>query len=281
MKCEQDLIGIDGSHGSMTGYVLDNDEDVDLHRRRPAIVVIPGGGYTMRAFHEAYPIAWKMIGFGYHAFILHYSVAPSRYPVAVLQLAEAIRQIRRHADEWHVDPDAIVVLGFSAGAHLAASLATGWKNDPVFAEHGYEPEQIRPNGLVVGYPVITAFPPAAEKNSFITLLGSKEKASDPVWQERLSVERHVDAGCPPVFDWHTAADGYVSPLNSLLLAQACLKAGVPVELHIFPHGDHGLGLGTKETQTGGNPATIVPDVQVWPDLFKRWMDRLFPDANFG
>ncbi len=270
----QTIDGIDGTKATFHGYVIDNSKEMDPNRRRPAIMIVPGGGYVMTSDREAEPVALRMLGYGYNAFILRYSCAPSRWPVSLIELAEAMRRIRQHADEWHVDPDAIVLMGFSAGGHLAASLATGWESDPVFAEHGYRAADIKPNGLVLGYSVLDAGR-WTHQGSIIGLVG-EQKAKDPKQIEKLSLQKHVSRAVPPVFLWHTATDDTVPVQNSLMFAQACIEKGIPTELHIFPKGGHGLSVGTRETSIKGwHDYGIEPDVQAWPSLFKKWMDRTF------
>ena len=97
----------------------------------------------------------QFLAAGFNAFVLRYSVKPSIFPVALLEAAEAMRRIRTHADEWHCDADAIAAIGFSAGGHLAANLATS-ASDDVLAAHGYDADAVRPNGLMLAYPVITS-----------------------------------------------------------------------------------------------------------------------------
>lgn len=267
---EQTIAGIDGTAASFRGYIIDNSEEVLPDRKRPAVLVIPGGGYEMTSDREAEPIALKMLAFGFHAFILRYSVAPSRYPVALLEAAEAMRLIREHADEWHVDPQAVVVAGFSAGGHLAASLGTIGGND-VLAAHGYDPAAIRPNGMLLSYPVITSGE-FAHRGSFDAVLGDDK--DDPAMLERLSLEKQVSDATPPTFIWHTVPDDCVPVRNTLLFIDALMAHGVPVEAHLFPSGGHGLSLGTAETAWQGING-IEECVQVWPELFRRWMLRTF------
>lgn len=267
---EQTIAGIDGTAASFRGYIIDNSEEVLPDRRRPAVLVIPGGGYEMTSDREAEPIALKMLAFGFHAFILRYSVAPSRYPVALLEAAEAMRLIREHADEWYVDPQAVVVAGFSAGGHLAASLGTVGGDD-VLAEHGYDPADVRPDGMLLSYPVISSGE-FAHRGSFNALLG--DDRDDPTMLERLSLEKQVADVTPPTFIWHTVPDDCVPVRNTLLFIDALMAHGVPVEAHLFPSGGHGLSLGTAETAWQGVNG-IEECVQVWPELFRRWMLRTF------
>lgn len=266
---QQLLTGIDGSEATLVGYVLDNTSEIDMNRRRPAVLILPGGGYAFTSDREAEPIAMQYLAAGYHAFILRYSVAPATYPVALLEAAESMTTIRAHADEWHVDPDHIAVLGFSAGGHLAANLATT-AGDDTMRKHGFDPDDARPNALMLSYPVITAFS-NAHFGSFNNLLGPDP---DPSLREEVSIERHIDATTPPVFIWHTIPDDCVPVANTLLVVEGCRNAGVPVEAHLYPTGGHGLSLATAET-SGPQGDSIVPDVQTWMPLSIDWLKRTF------
>ncbi|MSD82412.1 alpha/beta hydrolase fold domain-containing protein, partial [Escherichia coli] len=114
---QQTIVGIDGSEARFFGYVADNSEEMEPDRIRPAILILPGGGYAMTSDREAEPVALQFLAKGFAVFVLRYSVQPSRYPVALLEAAEAMRLIRANADQWHVNPAQVAVLGFSAGGH--------------------------------------------------------------------------------------------------------------------------------------------------------------------
>jgi acetyl esterase/lipase len=233
---EYEISGIDGSAAKFVGYCLDNSEEVVPDRVRPSVLVIPGGGYEMTSDREAEPIAMQFLAAGFNAFVLRYSVKPSVFPVALLEAADAMTMIREHAAEWHVDPDAV-----------------------------------RPNGLMLAYPVITSGP-LAHRGSFDSLLG--ERRNDSQALESVSIERHIDAKTPPVFAWHTVPDETVPYENTLMLIDACKKAGVSIEAHLFPQGGHGLSLGTAETAWQGVNG-IEPSIQIWPQLAVSWMRRTF------
>lgn len=271
MKYFEDVLdGIDGSTAKFVGYCLDNSSEMDARRTRPAVLVIPGGGYAMTSDREAEPIAMQFVAAGYQAFVLRYSVTPSVFPTALLEAAEAVKRIREHADEWHVDPNAIVVCGFSAGGHLAANLATSTSDD-IIRDHGYDPDAVRPNGLMLGYPVITSGP-LAHRGSFEALLG--DLRDDETMLEALSIEKHIDAKTPPVFVWHTVTDAAVPFENTMMLIRSCKEAGVSIEAHLFPDGEHGLALGTDETRRSDGSG-VVECVQAWPQLAVEWLHRTF------
>ena len=109
-------------------YILDNSAEMHPQKMRPVIVICPGGGYAMTSDREAEPIAMQYLASGCHAVILRYSVAPARYPLALMQLAKTVLYLRKHADKLHIDTNRIILQGFSAGAHLVASLGVFWKN---------------------------------------------------------------------------------------------------------------------------------------------------------
>lgn len=193
---EHEISGIDGTAAKFVGYCLDNSEEVIPDYARPSVLVIPGGGYEMTSDREAEPIAMQFLAAGYNTFVLRYSVKPSVFPVALLEAAEAMKQIREHAAEWHVDTNAIAVIGFSAGGHLAANLATS-ASDEVIAAHGYDPDAVRPNGLMLAYPVITSGP-LAHRGSFDSLLGNARptrKRSNPCPSRSMSMPRRRRCSC--------------------------------------------------------------------------------------
>ncbi|KAB8288395.1 acetylesterase [Bifidobacterium ramosum] len=269
---DQTITGIDGTQAQFTGYVIDNNPEVNMDRQRPAVLVLPGGGYETISYREGEPIALAFVGAGYHAFMLRYSCKPSVYPTALCEAAEAMRLIREHAGEWHVDPGRVAVIGFSAGGHLAENLATSVGDDDL-AAHGYDPDAVRPNALMLGYPVVTSGA-LAHRGSFDALLGDDRK-DDPAWLDKLSIEKHIDEKTPPVFVWTTVTDDCVPMENTMMLVSACKEAGVPIEAHLYPEGVHGLALGTKETAWDDEDKNIVPCVQSWIRLAIDWIGRLF------
>lgn len=228
---QQTIVGIDGSEARFFGYVADNSEEMEPDRIRPAILILPGGGYAMTSDREAEPVALQFLAKGFAVFVLRYSVQPSRYPVALLEAAEAMRLIRANADQWHVNPAQVAVLGFSAGGHLAANLATSVGDEDIREQGGMDPDAVRPNALMLSYPVITAGK-YAHRGSFQCLLG--DQAHNQALLDKFSIEKHIDAKTPPVFVWHTMTDDAVPVENTLMLIQACRAAGVSIEAHLFP-----------------------------------------------
>lgn len=252
------------------GYVLDNSDEMAPHRVRPTVVLCPGGGYVMTSDREAEPVAMQFLAQGCNVFILRYSVAPARYPVALLELATVVKLIRAHAKDYHVDETKVIVAGFSAGGHLAADFATQW-DQMLVAKYGFAADEIQPNGLFLGYPVITSGP-QAHMGSIKALLG--DRYGNPELMREVSTEQQVTPTTPKTFLWTTATDDVVPMANSMLFAQALHDAGVSVELHVFPQGGHGLSLGTAETAIP-NGYGIQPQVAIWPQLFASWVKHNF------
>jgi acetyl esterase/lipase len=227
-----------------------------------AVVVCPGGGYQIvAANHEGKQIGEWLNSLGVTAFVLQYRLGPRyRHPAPLQDAQRAVRTVRSRAKEWGVDPKRIGILGFSAGGHLASTAATHFDDGRPDAADPIDRESSRPDFAVLCYAVISLVDPPAHSGSRRNLLGDPP---DPALVELLSNERQVTARTPPTFLWHTADDASVPVENSLLFFQALRKAGVAGELHVFPHGRHGLGLAP------GDPA-----VSQWARLCGVWMEGL-------
>lgn len=223
---------------------------------REAIIVCPGGGYGRLAPHEGEPIAQWLNSLGIAAFVLHYRVAPHRHPTPLGDAQRAIRIVRQRGAEWGLASSRVGLLGFSAGGHLTAS--AGVFHDPGDQTHADPIERVssRPDALILCYPVIS-FGDFRHQGSTDNLLGSEATAAS---RDAVSLERHIDAMTPPTFLWHTADDASVPVEHSLLFAGALRRHEIPFELHIYPHGRHGLGL-----------AEEAPLVAGWTTLCASWL----------
>lgn len=261
----------DKDGADLTAYLL-SPISCCPQRRRPAVIICPGGGYAFTSDREDQAVAMQFLSMGCQTFVLHYHVAPEHFPVALMELARSTALVRDHADEWNIDPKAVLVCGFSAGGHLACSLGVFWNRKFLFQPLGLAPEQIRPDGMILSYPVITSGA-YAHQDSFLKLLG-EEHADDPEKRLLVSLEEQVTPETPPVFLWHTWNDGSVPVENSLLLAQALKKAGVSLEMHIYPEGRHGLSLATEEV-SAPDGGYIVPHCQNWIRLAEAWIRDFF------
>lgn len=231
-------------HGFMptlTACLIDGDPT--KKEVRPAVMIVPGGGYMYVGYREGERIALNFATAGFHTFILNYAAHPHTHPLPLLNIARAIEIIRENAGEWGVSPDKIAVCGFSAGGHLCASISTLWNDTEIFGDDEDRNKLHRPDFSVLCYPVISC-DEYAHKDSFMTLTGQEEKT--PLW-DKLSLEKRVDDNTPPAFIWHTGEDAGVPAENSLLYAMALRKHNIPVELHIYQDGPHGMACVSDET----------------------------------
>lgn len=273
MKYEKIPVTVGGTvQAALALYIQEDYPDTYGERRRPMVLICPGGGYEHVSVREGEPIAFHFLTAGCHAAVLWYDISKQgvEYPQALKELAWSVAYIREHAEQYAIDPDKILIAGFSAGAHLAASLGCFWDREWLEQEMQMIRTCYQPNGMILAYPVITsgAF---AHRGSFEKLLGRK---ADEALEKELSLENQVTDKVPPVFMWHTIEDGTVPLENSLLFATALRKAGVNFEYHVFPHGGHGYALATKETamKTG---AEVDPQCEQWIDLCKNWLKYNF------
>lgn len=257
--------------GNLYTYFLDSSIEMRPNEKRPVILMCPGGGYEMTSDREAEPMAMQFLAMGYHVAVLRYSVCPVRYPAALLQVAESVLYLKEHADEYHIDPEKIVVQGCSAGGHLAANYGIAWNSPFLTKLMGMEndPERLCVAGLLLCYPVITSGEKAHEE-SFRNLLGEQYEEK----KEELSLENQVTPDTPPTFLWHTATDETVPVENSLYFFQACLQQGVSAELHIYPVGGHGLSLANEET-CRANGIGVQKECQSWISLAQIWLEHIF------
>lgn len=269
IKLETVFEGLRGSEATLTTYVIDNSPEIESNRRRPSVVICPGGGYGFVSDREGEPIALKLMAAGYNAFVLRYSIAPKRYPQQLLELAAAVAYVRSMADAWHVDVDQIAVCGFSAGGHLAGSLGNFW-TDPMIGETlGIDVQACKPNKQILAYPVISGGE-FAHRGSFDNLLGHDASTAQ---RAAFSLEQCVGTHTPPTFLWHTVEDDAVPVENSLLMACALREKGVSFELHVYPYGGHGLSTCEKLSAAPDAPHLIQPHVGTWLNLVVAWLEK--------
>lgn len=264
----------------MEHQVIKRNERVKLEarllpgeKRRGAVLIIPGGGFNHLSAREGEPVAWKFAEMGYHTFVLSYRLCQGE-PLNDAPLEDAcwaMGMIRRNNARFRVNGEQVFVCGFSAGGYVAAGLATA--NLRRFEADLKLPENTcRPTGAVLCYPVITAGK-YAHRGSIRALAG-EHMDEDAI--QHFSREAHVTAKACPVFLWHTIEDTSVPVQNSLLLLEALLERQVPVEVHIFPWGPHGLSLATPVTEQITVDCSRRADAHVarWIDLCGEWMEDI-------
>ena len=269
-------------------------------KKRPAVLVCPGGAYVNCSDREAEPIALRFNAMGYHAFVLRYSVytenkrtaasfdgkelAPKKWithPEPMRDIARAMLEIRRHADDWLVDMDSIALCGFSAGAHNCAMYSVYW-DKPVMSEpFGVDNSLLRPAAAILCYPALDQLMQkelckgkwASVKGLYDMFFLAFTGTSDPDEKTlaEISPNLHVTPNTPPMFIWATAGDNLVPVQHSTIMATALAAEGIPFELHVFEEGDHGLALSDKSTATV--PAQIDTNAANWMPLCEKWLEK--------
>ena len=260
----------EGCKATLDCYAYDVMQETG-EKKRPAVVICPGGGYDYCSEREAQFIALKFLGAGICAFVLKYSCVKKKFPTATLEAAAAMKYVRDNAKEFDIDPELVFIAGFSAGGHLAASVAVFWDKDFICKPLGCTPEDIRPAGQVLSYPVITSGE-FCHEGSILNLIGEEQ---DPQLRELVSLEKQVTDKTPRAFIWHCSDDGCVPVQNSLLYMKSLIEHGVLYECHIYENGGHGLGLCDFNTASYGWEGHFQPVAAQWADLAIDWVMRRF------
>ena len=224
-----------------------------------AVIVAPGGGYrTLSMNKEGRIPATYLNSLGVAAFVLKYRLGPRyRHPIELGDIQRAIRIVRSRAAEWHLAPDRIGVMGFSAGGHLASTASTQFDRGNATSADAVDGASSRPDFAILGYPVITLSEPWTHQGSRTNLLGEN---ADISLARRMSTDTQVTADTPPTFLFHTNADAAVPVENSVYYFLALRKARVPAEMHIFKDGAHGAGMPMNDTA-----------LSEWPKVLANWM----------
>ncbi len=226
-----------------------------------AVVVLPGGGYErLAAVHEGREVADWFTERGFRAFVLSYRLSSHGYllPVPLEDARRAIQTVRARARDYFIAPNRIVVIGFSAGGHLAALAATQFVPGNPDADDAIDRVSSRPDYLVLGYPWIGAISSDTSHLTYCKLFNVMDRCE--ALRAAYSPDLFVTKDTPPTFLFHTFNDQTVPVEQSLRFYEALVKAGVPAEMHIYANGPHGVGL-------GGSDAVL----DRWPNLLEGWL----------
>jgi len=259
------------SPGNESAVFIRNVSKPDLRVFRPihpngqALLVLPGGAYRfVSVANEGAEVAARMTPRGITIFVLTYRLPGEgwqrRADVPLQDAQRAMRVIRSQASRFKVDADKLSVLGFSAGGHLAATLATQHAEQTYSSIDDADNFSARPFAAGLIYPVVTMASQWTHAVSRAALLG---EAPSDAEIDRRSAELHVDAATPPVFTVHAMDDPAVPVENSLHLVNAMRVAQRPIEAHLLQEGGHAFGVGYPNTPSG-----------LWTNLFCSWLDRL-------
>lgn len=243
--------------GYLTCYLQDTTWELWVNRRRPAVLIIPGGGYEFVSEREGEPVALHFLNAGYQAFVLNYSVKPHTFPIALRESAMAMACIRQNAAQMDVNANMVAAIGFSAGGHLCGTLGTMF-DCPEVAELG-DAALLRPDALGLCYPVTVANGPTHE-GSFENLSGG-----DKQLRQRLSLDALVRSDMPPVYLWHVRDDDCVPLHGSIVLAQKLYDRNVDFVAHIFRRGGHGSSNSNAQVYNANAVPAFSKDVPGWLD----------------
>lgn len=257
--------------GYLTCWVQQTPVEISSRRKRPGILILPGGAYHYTSPREAEPVALRFAAKGFAAFVLHYSCAPDCFPTALREAAMAMCFIREMAEEYEIDPHMVSAMGFSAGGHLCGTLGTLF-DGPEVTDLG-SPEQLRPDALCLCYPVTVSWGRTHEE-SFNNISGG-----DRILRDRLSLDKLVRPDMPPVFLWHTRDDASVPCRTSLILAQALEENGVDFALHIYRKGKHGLSTADAMVYPSYDLPGMSWDVPGWIDACVRFLNEIGLDIT--
>lgn len=240
--------GYNGSHIPVIEYYEAVNKKGD-----GTVIIFPGGGYCKRAEHEGKGYAEFLNAQGISCFVVQYRVLPDRFPYPLLDARRAVRFVRANSDKFGIDPNKIAVMGSSAGGHLAALCSTYLNKLDDEGIDELDSIDFRPNAQILCYPVLDY---DGNKWSFDALLGDEAKNI----AEEYTPSIICDEKTPPMFLWHTAEDDTVNVSNSYKYALRLRELNIPVEMHIYPYGRHGLGLALNN-----------PYLQNWADHLVSWL----------
>lgn len=296
MRCETMTLWPDRPDVTLTAYLLEDSPMLLAGKKRPAVIVCPGGAYMICADTEAEPVALQFAAMGYHAFVLRYSVygramenaSPGEeicyetmYPAGALDIGMAILKLHEMAEDWHIDTDKIALCGFSAGAHNCAMYLTGYQTEEIAASLESDPEILRPAAAVLGYGLYDCAPLGAQINDpklqgmnramCMALLGQRQPS--PQLLEAISPIYRANPAVPPCFLWATSEDPVVPVYNTLVMAASLSEQGVPVEVHVFENGPHGMA--TADQISAGSSMSMDADAAKWISLADAWLKKRF------
>lgn len=231
-----------------------------------AVIICPGGGYSRLAYNwEGTDPARLLSARGIAAIVLKYRLPNSKSNITphlspLMDAKRAIRLVRANATKWNIKKDQVGIMGFSAGGHLASTLGTHFDSGDANAADSVERQSSRPDFMVLVYPVITMSKPVMHAGSRNNLIGQN---ADSTLAKLYSNELQVTKETPPTFLLHATDDKSVPVENSLLFYQALKDNSVSAEMHVYPTGGHGFGLGIGKGYLEG-----------WTDLLVQWMRGL-------
>lgn len=259
----------------LTTYIHDNFGAYGTENGRGAIIVLPGGAFAFLAPNEGEPVAVTFLQKGFNTFVLEYTVGDDcKYPDVLIECSKAIQVVRDNAKVWNIDPHRIALMGFSAGACLAGVSATQW-NDPQIAQAlGVEPTYIRPDAAVIAYGCWDNSGTIWNDPEFVNPGASQFPKSCP---PQLDMIHYVGEHVCPLFVWHNQKDKYVPVRNALMIAEKMCELKIPVELHLYTGGEHGMSVANELSYRNEEEMRLSqenPNISLWVDMAANWLKSL-------
>ncbi len=247
-------------------YNFDHIDFGTSHLKRPAMITVPGGGYAFVSVREGTPVALKFLIEGFSCFVMTYSVN-KQYPIPQLETAFVVNYIYEHADEFNVIKEQINMVGFSAGGHLVGTYAYCYPKLAKILE--VDEKHLRPYSVTLGYALLDLIEYGHDNTTQIITGG------DPSLIEKLCVYKHVDKDYPPTVLFATRHDSVVNVINTELMDEALIKAGVKHKTLIFENGEHGGSLYTPGLfETNDFDFEYYQENRKWPDIVAKFIYSL-------
>lgn len=271
-------------------YLQEPIMEIDPERKSPVMIIVPGGAYMWVSEREGEPIAAEYYARGFSCVVLKYATEgrkffkentyPEKIPVSVfpnplVALGLTIAKVRSKAHEWNLDPQRIVVAGFSAGGNLAGQISVFWNEMWLSELTDCQSEMLRPDATILAYPMLDCLKGSerARVNEWV----NRAMLGNEITETRLrevSPIYHVGNHVPPTFIWHTMEDTFVPVTNSLEYAIKLQENRVPYEMHIYQKGEHGIALGDKRTDSMPDHSQVNSQGATWVELSVGWMKEI-------
>lgn len=256
----------------LTTYIHEDIGTYGTGNGRPAIIVLPGGAFAFLSPFEGEPVALTFMQKGFNTFVLEYTVGDDcRYPDILIECSAAIKLVRDRAEEWRVDPGRVSLMGFSAGACLAGMSATQWNDPQVAAALGVQPRYIRPDSAVIAYGCWDNSGTIWNDPEFVNPGASRFPKSCP---PQLDLIHYVGEHVCPLFIWHNQQDKYVPVRNALMAAEKLCALKIPVELHLYTGGEHGMSVANPLVYRDEADKRLIeqnPNVSLWVEMAANWL----------
>lgn len=281
---------------SIEVYALDSEISHGVHRKRPAMIICPGGAYLISAIKEGEAVASQFLARGYSCFVLRYSTfindrdsmlsdSPSindeaYYPKQILELMETIHIIRENSNAWNIDVDNIFAIGFSAGGHIVGTVATRWNDEFFTSKLSFFPgkDELKLKGCILSYPMLEG-PLLNHPNGDLNKQSSLMERclyghTNPTVEERRQLElyHYISKSTSPIFAWHTTGDNVTSTSVTTRFVEKLQGYNIPTEFHLFTGGQHGLSISNSLYAKSQNE--INERISIWVELACAWLEHI-------